>query len=144
MIKILIEPKQCWYFLLLPSIYVYICLSLYKLLLKWNFLLLFDTDFRFRTHPTSELVPLNVLVHSEFFCIFLKIKWGSHRFPLRDASRAIINGPDTTIRAKTTSCAISSRFIITKPLKNIEIDKWEYDKDISIFVYWMKTPTKKF
>jgi hypothetical protein len=35
---------------------------------------------------------------------------------LRAANKAITNGPDATIKARTVSCAITSKFILVQPL----------------------------
>lgn len=36
----------------------------------------------------------------------------NYKLPLRAANKAITKGPDATIRAKTVSCAITSKFIL--------------------------------
>lgn len=41
-----------------------------------------------------------------------EMAYQNHKFPLRAANKAITNGPETTIRAKTISCAITSKFIL--------------------------------
>ncbi len=38
-------------------------------------------------------------------------KW-NYKLPLRAANKAITNGPDATIKARTVSCAITSKFIM--------------------------------
>ncbi len=40
----------------------------------------------------------------------------NHKLPLRAANKAITNGPDATIKARTVSCAITSKFILVQPL----------------------------
>ena len=36
----------------------------------------------------------------------------NYKLPLRAANKAITNGPDATIKARTVSCAITSKFIL--------------------------------
>lgn len=36
----------------------------------------------------------------------------NYKLPLRAANKAITNGPDATIKARTVSCAITSKFIM--------------------------------
>lgn len=40
----------------------------------------------------------------------------NYKLPLRAANKAITNGPDATIKARTISCAITSKFILLQLL----------------------------
>ncbi len=44
--------------------------------------------------------------------LFSEMEKSNYKLPLRAANRAITNGPDATIKAKTVSCAITSKFIL--------------------------------
>lgn len=74
-------------------------------------------------------------------CVFLsEMEKYNYKLPLRAANKAITNGPDATIKARTISCAITSKFIMIQLFLFYNSNKFclkSYsDNELKSIQYW--------